>query len=460
MPFMPPTDSMFLLAEGREKPMHVGGLQLFERPDDAGPDYVRELIESFTSNDEVSPLFRKRPADPVGALGTTWWTYDDAIDFEYHVRHAALPEPRRIRELLQAVSIWHGSLLDRHRPLWECHVVDELQDGRFAVYTKVHHGMVDGVSAIHLMQRSLSTDPTKTDCQPPWNLQRAPRADLETTGFGPVGALRSLLKSASEVTNDVVGMLPASVKIAQEAIGSNELTLPRAPRTMLNVPIGGARRFAAQSWEIERIQRVAKSSATTLNDVVLAMVSGALRDYLLENNALPDEPMTAMVPVSLALRAGSQASSGNQVGVIIVNLATDRDNGATRLEEIAYSSRQAKRLMGDLSPTQILAFSALQVLPLAFSPVPGFVKATRPPFNVIVSNVPGPTEEMYFNGARLDGLYPVSIALDGQAINITLTSRKGYLDFGIIGCRRTVPHLQRLLIHLEAALAELEQNWG
>jgi diacylglycerol O-acyltransferase len=231
---------------------------------------------------------------------------------------------------------------------------------------------------------------------------------------------------------------------------------------MLNGSVGGARRFAAQSWEIERIQRVAKSSATTLNDVVLAMVSGALRQYLLDHHALPDDPMTAMVPISLALRADSAGGSdgGNSVGAIVVNLATDREHGATRLEEIAYSSRSAKKIMGDLTPTQILAFSALQMLPLAMTPIPGFVRYTHPPFNVIISNVPGPKEPMYFDGARLDGMYPVSIVLDGQALNITLTSRDKYLDFGLIGCRRSVPSLQRLLTHLEASLAELEQSWG
>jgi WS/DGAT/MGAT family acyltransferase len=231
---------------------------------------------------------------------------------------------------------------------------------------------------------------------------------------------------------------------------------------MLNGAVGGARRFAAQSWELERIQRVAKSSATTLNDVVLAMVSGALRQYLLEHNALPDEPMSAMVPVSLAMRADSAGrdDGGNAVGAIVVNLATDHEQGATRLEEIAYSSRQAKKVMGDLSPTQILAFSALQMLPLALTPIPGFVKYTHPPFNVIVSNVPGPSKPMYFNGAKLDGMYPVSIVLDGQALNITLASRDKYLDFGLTGCRRSVPHLQRLLLHLESSLAELERSWG
>ncbi len=468
MPFMPPTDSMFLLAESREHPMHVGGLQLFEPPADAGPHFVRDVLEQYRSSDNVNPLFRKQPAEPVGAVGSTWWTHDESIDFDYHVRHSALPEPRRIRELLQATSLWHSSLLDRHRPLWECHVVEGLQDGRFAVYTKVHHSLIDGVSAARLMQRSLSTDPDANDCLPPWlqpvRTRNTPDGDdTPKGGFAPLALAKSLVGAAGDVAGDLAGLLPASARIAMEALGSNDLTLPRAPRTMFNVPIGGARRFAAQSWEIERIRRVAKSSATTLNDVVLAMVSGALRDYLIENNALPDEPMTAMVPVSLSLRSDAPAKGkegGNQVGVIIVNLATDRENGSTRLEEIAYSSRQAKRILGDLTPTQILAFSALQMLPLAFTPVPGFVKYTHPPFNVIVSNVPGPSEELYFNGARMDGSYPVSIALDGQAINITLTSRAGYLDVGIIGCRRTVPHLQRLLLHLESALAELETSWG
>ncbi|MFT4188500.1 MAG: wax ester/triacylglycerol synthase family O-acyltransferase [Aeromicrobium sp.] len=462
MPFMPPTDSMFLLAESREHPMHVGGLQLFERPEGAGPDYVRDLIGRFRDSDYVHPQFRTRPADPVAAVGSTWWTKDETVDLGYHVRHSAIPEPRRVRELLAAVSHWHSALLDRHRPMWECHVVDGLGDGRFAVYTKVHHSLVDGVSAIRLMQRSLSTDPSATDCLPPWLHPVRKRAEIEVRprSLSPFSLARSLASTATSVVGDVAGMLPATAKIAADAFGEKELTLPRAPKTMLNVPVGGARRFAGQSWEIERVKRVARSSNTTLNDVVLAMVSGALRAYLLDHNALPEESLTSMVPVSLALRSGSGEASGNQVGAIVVKLATDQDHGADRLQEIAASSRSAKRMLSDLSPTQILAFSALQMLPLAFGPVPGFVKNTRPPFNVIVSNVPGPKEEMYMNGARMDGLYPVSIVTDGQALNVTLTSRAGYIDVGLIACRRTLPSMQRLLVYLEDALAELETVYG
>lgn len=459
MPFMPPTDSMFLLAESREHPMHVGGLQLFVPPDGSGPEFAREMLEACRQSDDVSPLFRRHPAEPVGSLGNAWWATDDVIDYDYHLRHSAVPSPGRIRELLQLTSRWHGSLLDRHRPLWETHIVEGLEDGRVAVYSKVHHSMVDGVAAIKLMQRSLSRDPDARDCLPPWLLQSGGHHDEQSRSFDPWGIARA----GAGFVGDIAGLLPTGIKIARQVARDGDITLPRAPKTILNGPVGGARRFAAQSWEIERIQTVAKSSATTLNDVILAMVSGALRDYLLEQHALPDEPMSAMVPVSLALRAdsaGREKSGGNQIGAIIVNLATDRENGSTRLEEISYSAKQAKKIMGDLTPTQILALSAIQMAPLALTPIPGFVRYAHPPFNVIVSNVPGPTEEMYFNGARLDGMYPVSIVLDGQALNITLTSRKGYLDIGLIGCRRSVPHLQRLLGHLEDALVELEQSWG
>lgn len=467
MSFMPPTDSVFLLVESREHPMHVGGLQLLVPPDDAGPDYVTELVGTYTRSDHVNREFRKRPAEPVGLLGQTWWAYDDTLDWEYHVRHSAIPSPGRIRELLQLTSRWHGSLLDRHRPLWEVHVVEGLNDGRIAVYSKVHHALVDGVSALRLLQKSCSTDPDARDCLPPWlHPDRAPRGasdggDVAPQVPDPFGLLRRAAGAVGDAAAELSGLVPATLRALSLGIGDGDpLTSPRAPRSILNGPVGGARRFAAQSWDIERIQHIARSSGTTLNDVVLTMVGGALREYLLEQNALPDEPLTAMVPVSLALRSGDLDKGGNAVGAIVVNLATNRADASIRLEEVAYSARSAKKFMAGLSQAQILAFSAATMWPLAFGPVPGVLKHTRPPFNVVVSNVPGPHDQLYFNGARLDGLYPASIVLDGQAVNFTLTSRHGFVDFGITGCRTSVPHLQRLLLHLENELAELEKSWG
>jgi WS/DGAT/MGAT family acyltransferase len=460
MSFMPPTDSMFLLAESREHPMHVGGLQLFTPPEDAGPNYAQEMVEQFREIDYASPLFRKRPAEPVGTLGNMWWTYDDTFDFDYHVRHSALPQPRRVRELLAVTSRWHGALLDRHRPLWEAHIVEGLSDGRFAMYSKIHHSLIDGVGALRLMTACLSEDPESRDCVPPWALPPRGKSTELVQARGGLNPL-SMLRGVGGAAGEAMSLIPGGLRVASSVARDIDLKAPPAPKTILNGRVGGARRFAAQSWEISRIKQVAKSSGTTLNDVVLAMVSGALRDYLLEQGALPDEPMSAMVPVSLALRAGEDSGKGgNAVGAIVVNLATNRPDGATRLEEIAYSSRSNKRLLSELSPTQILAYSAMKMLPLTLGSLPGGIKFGRPPFNVIVSNVPGPQKQMYFNGAKLEGAYPVSIVMDGQALNITLCSRDKYLDFGLIGCRKSVPHLQRLLTHLETALAELEKSWG
>ena len=150
-------------------------------------------------------MFRKRPAEPVSSLGNTWWTFDDTIDYDHHVRHSAVPQPGRIRELLQLTSRWHGSLLDRHRPLWEAHVVEGLADGRIAVYSKIHHAIVDGVAAIRLMQRSLSEDPDARDCMPPWALPPRKSSGGGVAGFDPMGLLRGVGGAAGEIA----GMLPA-----------------------------------------------------------------------------------------------------------------------------------------------------------------------------------------------------------------------------------------------------------
>ncbi|PXY20998.1 WS/DGAT/MGAT family O-acyltransferase [Prauserella muralis] len=451
MAMMPVTDSMFLLIETREHPMHVGGLQLFTPPEGAGPDYLADLRQDLLKNTSVRSLFRQRPARPVNTMGYLAWAEDEELDLDYHFRHSALPQPGRVRELLELTSRWHSTLLDRHRPLWEIHLVEGLNDGRFAMYSKVHHSLMDGVSALRQLQSILSDDPAALDCPPPWGSRRPQRGRR-----GRPGAL-GRLRSAAGASRQLAGLPGMAAKVATEAFREHTLTLPlQAPKTMLNVPIGGARRFAAQSWPLERAKQVATNAGVSRNDVVLAMCAGALRDYLIEQRALPDAPLVAMVPVSLRSRADTGEAAGNQIGALLCNLGTDQPDPAERLRVISRSMADGKRVFKELTPLQILLLSALNVAPLGVSPVPGVVNNTRPPFNIVISNVPGPRKQMYWNGATLDGIYPASVLLDGQALNITLTSNGENLDFGITGCRRSVPHLQRLLVHLDTALAELE----
>jgi diacylglycerol O-acyltransferase / wax synthase len=450
MELISPIDAGFLLGESREHPMHVGGLQLFEPPEGASPDYLRELFDRVRAQTDFSPTFRKRPATLFGGITNVGWAVDRELDVDYHLRRSALPSPGRVRELLELVSRLHSSLLDRHHPLWEAYFIEGLRDGRFAVYTKMHHSLVDGVSALKLMTRSLSENPNDVDVRVPWALP--PRTSKRERG--------SLVQTVTGAAGSVAGLAPSALKVARAALLDRQLTLPfAAPKTMFNVKIAGARRFAAQSWPLERIKRVKSAAGATVNDVVLAMCSGALRGYLMEHNQLPDSSLIAMVPVSLRSAADADAG-GNMVGTVLCNLGTDIDDPAQRLGVVSTSMRGAKELFAQLSRPEAMLLSGLLIAPLTFGVVPGYIRAAPPAFNVVISNVPGPRQPMYTNGARLVGNYPLSIVMDGFALNITLVSNGDNLDFGLIGCRRSVPHLQRLLGHLEDSLSGLEQATG
>jgi diacylglycerol O-acyltransferase len=262
-----------------------------------------------------------------------------------------------------------------------------------------------------------------------------------------------------QIAQSIAGLGPSVFSLARNGLMEQQLTLPfGAPRTILNVPIGGARRCAAQSWPMERVMAIKKAAGVTVNDVVLAMCGGALRAYLIEQNALPDKPLIAMVPVSL--RDDVNSTGGNQVGALLASLATDLVDPAKRLESVSASMRSNKEVFAQLPKLQRMALSAFNVSPLLLNAVSPALGAALPPFNLVISNVPGSREPLYWNGARLDGNYPFSIALDGQALNITLSNNADNLDFGLVGCRRSVPSLQRLLGHLEESLTDLERAVG
>jgi WS/DGAT/MGAT family acyltransferase len=319
MTLMSPTDSLFLLGESREQPMHVGGLQVFELPDGADASMLRSAYERMLAETDVAPLFARRAYRSLGTLGQWAWAHDRDVDLEHHLRHSALPQPGRVRELLALVSRLHSTLLDRHRPLWELHLIEGLAGNRFAVYSKLHHSVMDGVSGMRLLQNSLSTDPDETEVPAFWT-QRPRRSGPRPERRNP---LLSMPKTVLEAFADMAKLTPRMLTIAEQALRSQAATLPgEAPRSMLNVAITGSRRYAAQSYSLERMRLVAKGAGVTVNDVLLAMSAGALRTYLLEHDALPDAPLVAMTPVSLRGRDDEQAS-GNAVGAILASLATD-----------------------------------------------------------------------------------------------------------------------------------------
>jgi WS/DGAT/MGAT family acyltransferase len=396
-------------------------------------------------------------------LGQWSWEPDPEFDLEHHVQWHALAHPGGTDELFRLCSYLHSSPLDRHRPLWEAHLIEGLADGRYAVYLKVHHAMLDGVSALRTLSRSLSTEADRRDMPAPW----APPPREPTTGDddqprpAPSSrALRSALGNARGIAVDAAGLAPALTRTLHRGATGRAAPLSlTAPPSMLNVPITGSRRYAARSFSIDRIRQLAKSANATVNDVVLAMCSGALRAYLRSFDALPEAPLIAMAPVSLH-HDQEGGDGGNAVGAVMCNLGTHLPDPAQRLRHVQASMAQGKQTLTGMSSVQTLAMSALGMSPLLAERLLPVHQLLRPPFNVIISTVPGPRESLYWNGARLAELHPLSVPLDGQALNITATSYATEMSFGLTGCSRATPQLARLLDNLEDELAALEHAAG
>ncbi|MGB0101937.1 MAG: wax ester/triacylglycerol synthase family O-acyltransferase [Nocardioides sp.] len=461
-----PTGTAFLLTENRSMPMHVGGLQLFEKPEGAGRGFAREMYEAMRDVDEVAPLFLKRPHRSLSTAGQLVWIEDEQFDIEHHVRHSALPKPGRVRELLDLAGRLHGTRLARERPLWEAHVIEGLRDGRVALYTKTHHALVDGVSAMRLLQSVLSTDPDRREMPAPWDA-RTRRGSGRSGSVKPEVGLAEIptqaMRSALGIASEAAGMPGALVRTLSKGVRNETSAVSLyAPRTIFNQTITGSRRFAAQDWPIERLRSIGKATGTTINDVVLSMCAGAVRQYLLELDALPDTSLVAMVPVGLKAKESNTASGdgGNAVGSVMCQLATDRADPIDRLEAIHRSMKDGKEALSSMTPLQIQAMSALGQAPAIVAPLLRVQGIVRPPYNLIISNVPGPRTAHYWNGAKMVGTYPLSIPINGMALNITCTSYDAKMAFGLIGCRRTVPHLQRLLGHLDDELNALEKGAG
>jgi len=444
-----PVDQAFLWLEGRRQPMHVGGLQLYTPPEDAPPDFVHQLAEGLRESTLPKAPFNLHLSS---RFGIPFWDVDRHFDIEHHFRHLALPEPGRIRELLKLVSQQHSALLDRSRPLWEYYLIEGLEDGRFAFYCKIHHSLVDGIAAMRLLESALSSDPNATNLPAPWAI-KPPRRRRGRRDRSP---LAGVTRTLSGVGNQLAGTPKIAHKLYQAyqdaKYDPDYTSMMQAPRCILNQRITGSRRFAAQSYSLPEIKAVGKKLDATVNDMMLAMCAGALRTYLRDLDALPDDPLIAMVPMSLRR---DDTAEGNQVGMIFANLGTQFPRPLERLDSIKRSINDWKRRYADMSPAQIMNFTAMLTAPAGLNLLTGLAPRWQS-FNLVISNVPGPREPLYWNGARLDGNYPVSIVLDGQALNITATSYCDRLEFGLLACRRTLPRMQRLLQYLQDALDELE----
>lgn len=447
-----PMDLLFLMMERRHQPFHVGALSLFHPPPGAAPDFATQLAEQLRQSRQAAAPFNRRL---VSRFGMKFWEEDSDFDLAHHFVHLSLPKPGRIRELLAMVSRVHSAHIDRSYPLWRTYLIEGLEDGRIASYSKIHHALVDGVAGIRLMLKSMSPDAAESlQMPPPWEVRtrktRSGGMPMPNAPMGGINALRGLAREG-------VKSLPRLASAFNETWRDLRAHHPdlvhslQAPRCILNHSISGSRRFAAQSYSAARIKQVARAFGATANDVILAMCGGALKRYLGELSELPKRPLIAAVPVSLRRDDGD---SGNEIAFALTTLATDLDDAGARMRAIKACMDYNKARMRQLTPAQLMAYGAAVLLPGAINLLSGLGKTTA--MNLVISHVPGPRSPMYWQGCQLTGIYPVSLVADGMALNITLISRHDSIDFGLIGCRKTLPSLQRLLDHLSDELEALE----
>ena len=455
-----PLDASWLLVESRDTPMHIAGLMPFVLPDDAPPDYFQRLMGELRGSEEFVPPWNFRLQMPgLRHLMPAW--VEGPIDLEYHVRHSALPRPGGERELGQLVARLHSQPLDLSRPPWEFHLIEGLQGNRFAIYVKMHHSLLDGVSGVRLLMRSMSEDPRasmklppfwggarrKRGKAPPQSAAKPPSLDavLDTLRAG----LGSQMRSVPQLARGFTAMLE-SARNRRDA-----LQVPfDAPKSSLNGRVRGQRRVATQQFHIPRLKALAKAAGCTLNDLVLAVCGGALRSFLLDDATLPDKPLTAGVPVSV--RPSGDQGTGNAITFIIASMGTDVEDPLERLAAVVASTRRAKEHVQGLPGDAMTQYTMLLMAPSMLSMLTPLGGRVRPMFNVTVSNVPGPDKPLYFRGARLEAIYPISLISHGMALNITCESYVDTLNFAFVGCRDAIPHLQKLAVYSSEALEALE----
>jgi len=445
-------DQLFLLLESRKQPMHVGGLFLFELPKEAqgaNSDFVYQLVQQMQTS-TVPPSF---PFNQV-LEHLLFWKQDEDFDVEHHFRHVALPKPARVRELLMYISKEHSLLLDRAMPLWECQVIEgilpetENSPERFALYFKIHHSLVDGIAAMRLVQKSLSQSPTEPMTLPVWSLMTRHRNQVDA--LLPAGrSVRRIIKEQMATIKPVVTELLDNIKNRSDDdyVGTFD-----APMTIFNQRISASRRIAAQSYDMQRFRDVADRLNVSINDVILAVCSGAIRRYLMEMDALPSKPLIAFVPISLR---SDDSATGNQISFLLANLGTHSHDPMRRLQLIHHSMNSGKRRFGRMNQAQVINYSAVAYAWEGLNLLTGLFPKKQA-FNLIISNVPGAKKPLYWNGAPLKALYPASIIFNGQGMNITLASYLDKVEFCITACSKLLPHVQDMLTLIDEELSILE----
>jgi len=469
-------DASFLYLETPEMPMHVGALHVFELPPSYKGNFLADMRRHMAQRLPLAPALRRKLAwMPFNLANPVWIDAEPALD--EHIVGIKLKKGSTVADLEQQIGQLHPQLLDREKPLWKFHVFDGLAPGpnkekRFGLYTKLHHAAVDGQAAVALASAILDLSPEPRDIKRqdrPKKLQIGmvemlsgvfanqlqQYANIVKGLPSTVGALSQVARQgAGGVTNVAVAKVRGKGKSAEESV-----SLGLAPRTKLNASVTTERAFASVSLPLAELKALRRAHDMTLNDVVLAICSGALRRYFLEHGPLPQKSLVAAVPVST--RVAGDATSNNQASMTVVNLGTHIADPLKRLAYVKAATTAMKATIGSVKSLMPMDFPSLGVpwLMSAMGSVYARAKVADriPPIaNVAISNVPGPAFPLYMAGGKMLVNYPTSIIVHGMALNITVQSYNDSLDFGLMACGKAMPEVAELAVHVREAFAELQ----
>jgi diacylglycerol O-acyltransferase / wax synthase len=470
-------DAAFLALDSPTAYGHVGSVSVLDPPTGGEAITLERLTELIESRLHLVPPFRRRLAEVPFGLDQPYWIEDPDFDIEFHVRELALPAPGDDRQLAVQAARLHARPLDRRRPLWETYLIHGLEGGRQALYTKVHHAAIDGVSGNDLLAAIMDTtpEPREPDGPDPWRPEAEPGAaqllarSAASLATNPVRAAR--------VSADIVRSLPALVSsparpwlplIDRFVLRRDRgviLSAPPliAPATPFNKNIGPHRRWAFTSVPLNDVKAIKNAAGVTVNDVVMAICAGALRTWLQKHDALPEGPLVAAVPVSIRTEE-QKGTHGNRVSSVMASLPTHLADPASRLQAAHEAMRAAKEQHNAL-PADLLTDIAQFSMPALANQAYRLASRLRlleriPPFKLFVSNAPGPIVDLYLCGARLDGVYPLSAIADGQGLNLTVLGSNGKLNFGALADRELVPDVDLIIDALKDEVAALSDAVG
>jgi WS/DGAT/MGAT family acyltransferase len=452
-------DASFLYLETRTSHMHVASAIVLDpstAPD--GTLTLARLKSYITDRLHLGAPFRRRLVQVPLRLDHPVWIEDPDFDIDYHVRRAALPTPGGMAELGEFMGDFMSRGLDRSRPLWEMWLVEGLEDGRVAVCNKTHHAAIDGVSGAELLAAILQISP---DQEPPppereWRPEPEPGALRLVAGAGAHLALRPW--EVVKTVNRLVGTATGLVRQARDSAVKTPPPPFAAPMTMFNGAIGAHRRVAFAEIPLAGVKEIKNRLEGTVNDVILTVVTGALRQHLLDHRQPVDSPLVSMVPIST--HGEESGDSGNQVSAMLVGLPIDLVDPVERLRRVATGTEGAKDQHGAIGATTIqqlveLAPAGVSSLAARAYTRAGGANRHRPIWNLVVSNVPGPRIPLYCAGARLEAMYPIGPVHEMVGLNITLFSYEDTIFIGLNGDRDLMSDIDDLGLAMLEAFDEL-----